>query len=380
MLAYKGIIIRVKPNASQRDSLERHFGGNRWLWNYFLNKRCKEYQANKQSSNYYRDAAELTKLKHSGEFPWLYETSTKSQQRTLKNLDDAYKRFFKGQTRFPRFKSKRHDQAFTLSGRISVRGKRVCFPMFQNGLKFNRNLPAFDKINNVTIKKTSSGLYYAVLSVEVEVSALPAAGQNAGIDLGLTDFAVFSTGKRIKAPKHFRKQQAALKRAQQHLSRKKKGSKRREEQRKKVARIHEQIANARKDFHHKASAFAVKHFDVIAVESLAVENMLKNRFLAKSISDAGWSRFIRMIDHKAACYGREVIKVDRFYPSSKACGSCGHIHQGLRLDSRMWTCTSCGVEHDRDLNASRNILREGLKLLSERQSPSTGVEGVSACA
>jgi putative transposase len=376
----KGIVIRVKPTASQRAKLTQHFGCNRFLWNYFLNKRRTEYQENKQGSSYYRDAAELTKLKQQPEYAWMYETSVNSQQRTLKNLDDAYKRFFKGKARFPRFKSKRHDQAFTLAGGISVKGKRVCIPKFPEGLKFNRALPAYTKVNSVTVRKTASGLYYVILSVEADVQPMPANDNQVGIDLGLTDFAVFSNGKRIKAPKLFRKQQAALRRAQQHLSRKKKGSKRRDKQRIKVARIQEQIANARKDFLHKASAFAVKNFGAIAIEDLAVKNMVKNRSLSKSISDAGWGQFTTMLEYKAAWYGRELVKVGRFYPSSKSCGECGFIHQGLRLDERKWACPGCGAEHDRDHNASQNILREGLKQLSERQSPSTVLERASACA
>ncbi len=184
--------------------------------------------------------------------------------------------------------------------------------------------------------------------------------------------AVFSTGKRIKAPKHFRRLQGRLKQAQQHLSRKVKGSKRRDVQRRKVAAIHRQITNARKDTLHKASAFAVRNHDVIAVESLAISNMLKNRSLALSISDAGWGEFVRQLEYKAKWTGRKVLKVGRFYPSSKACSGCGWIHQGLKLSERVWTCQQCGANHDRDLNAATNILTEALK--SERLAPITDVE------
>jgi putative transposase len=164
MKVKKGIVIRVKPNTQQRELLAKHFGANRWLWNYFLNKRRTEYTENKLSSTYVRDCAELTKLKQSGEYLWLYEVSTKSQQRTLKHLDDTYKRFFKGNAKFPRFKSKRHDQSFAVAGDIKIKNNRVILPKFPKGLKFNRELPAFTKINNITIRKTASGKYYAVLS------------------------------------------------------------------------------------------------------------------------------------------------------------------------------------------------------------------------
>ena len=374
MIVKKGIMIRVKPNAAQRELLAKHFGANRWLWNYFLNKRKTEYAENKLSSTYIRDCAELTKLKQSDEYKWLYEVSVGSQQRTLKHLDDAYKRFFKGKAKFPKFKSKRHEQVFTLANRIKIKGNRICFQKFRDGLKFNRTLPAFTKINSITVRKTASGKYYAILSVEAEVFEKPKTGKSVGIDLGLADFAVFSNGKRIKAPKHFCQQQAALKRAQQHLSRKQKGSKRREKQRIKVARIHEQIANARRDFLHKASAFAVENFDVICVEDLAVKNLMQNRKLSKAIGDASWSAFLTMLAYKAEWYEKALVKVGRFYPSSKACHTCGWINQGLRLDQREWMCPHCGAVHDRDLNAAKNILVEGLKQLSARQSPSTIAE------
>ena len=363
MKANMGILIRLKPNATQRQSLERHFGSNRWLWNHFLDKRRTEYQESKKGSTYLKDAAALTKLKHDGGHDWLNEVSVASLQRTLKHLDDAYKRFFKGKARFPNFKSKKSEQSYTLAGGIRIDGKRLIIPKFQEGLKFNRSLPDIDKINNVTIRRVASGKYYACLSVEAERSGLTTTRREIGIDMGLTDFAVFSDRKRIKAPKLFRKQQAALKRAQQHLSRKKKGSKRREIQKLKVARIHERIANARKDFLHKASSDVIRHYDTICVESLAVRNMMRNRSLAKSIADASWSRFLELLGYKAEWYGRKLVNVGRFYPSSKTCGECGFIHQGLRLIDREWTCPKCGAKLDRDVNAAGNILREGKREL-----------------
>lgn len=378
MIVNKGIVIRIKPNASQRVKLAQHFGCNRFLWNYFLSTRIAEYQADKTGSSYYRDAAELTKLKNTPEFSWLYDASIGSEQRTLKNLDDAYRRFFKGKARFPRFKAKKAEQSFTVCGKLAIKGKRVYIPKFPEGLRFNRDLPDFTKINNVTIKQTASGKYYAVLGVEAEATQLPDNGKQVGVDLGLVNFAVFSNGKRIKAPKHFRRQQAALKRAQQHLARKKKGSKRRELQRIKVAGIHEKIANSRKDFLHKTSAFAVRHFGFIGVEDLNVKGMVRNRSLAKSISDASWGEFLRMLEYKCQWYGRELVKVGRFYPSSKSCSECGFVVQSLPLAIREWKCHECEATHDRDLNAAINVLREAIKW--QRQSAITDVESLSVCA
>lgn len=358
-----GIVIRIKPNKGQRELLEKHFGANRWLYNHFLDRRKKQYQETKKGSTYNQDAAALTKLKHDGEHEWLNEISVASLQRTLRHLDTAYKNFFKKRAKFPNFKSKKNDQSFTLSGSVKIKGKRISFVNFKEGIKFNRDLPATDKINNLTVKRTASGKYYAVLSIESNKSVLPKTEKDVGIDLGLKDFAVFSTGYKISHPKFFRRQQANLKRHQQHLSRKKKGSKRREKQRKKVARIHERIANARRDFLHKASMYAVKNFDMIYVEDLAVKNMMRNRCLSKSIADSGWSEFLRMLEYKAKWYGKKLVKADRFYPSSKTCSHCGFIHQGLRLNDRVWTCPQCGEKLDRDLNASVNILQEGKRNL-----------------
>lgn len=365
------IVMMLKPNARQRKMLAQHFGQQRFIYNYFLSKRQRDYKENKLRSSYFKDCRTLTVLK--SDLPWLYEASTNSQQRTLKNLDDAFKRFFKGNGEYPRFKKKMAEQSFTARGKeIKVDANRLKITKFMEGIRFNRKVPSFKRILSVTVRQATAGHYYAAISVVFDKKPLPTTGKQTGIDLGLTDLAVFSTGKRIKAPKHFRRLQGQLKQAQQHLSRKVKGSKRRTKQRMKVAAIHRQIANARKDTLHKASAFAIKNHDVIAVESLAVSNMLKNRSLSKSISDAGWGEFVRQLEYKAKWYGRKVIKVGRFYPSSKACSGCGWIHQGLKLSDRVWNCQQCGMNHDRDLNAALNILSEALK--SERQPSITGVE------
>ncbi len=368
MKANKGIKIRVKPNAKQRQKLAEHFGANRWLWNYFLGKRIKEYREMKTGSTFFKDCKELTKLR--AQHDWLADISCASQQRTLKNLDDTYKRFFKKKADFPRFKAKKANQSFVLAGGISIKDNRAIFPKFQEGLKFNRSLPQFDKINNVSIKLTASGKYYVILSVETTVAAQPKTGKQIGLDLGLKDFAVLSNGKRIKPLKAFAEKQKELKRAQQHLARKVKGSNRYNKQRKKVAAIHEKIANSRNNHLHHASSFVVTNFDLIAVEDLAIKNLLKNHCLAKAISDAGWSEFLRMLDYKSKWYGKELVKVGRFFPSSKTCNSCGVINQGLQLSDRVWDCAHCGVKVDRDLNASLNILQEGIREISERLSSS----------
>lgn len=364
----KGVKIRIKPNAKQRAKLKRHFDANRWVWNWFLGERIKGYQDMKIGSTYNKDAKKLTGLR--AERPWLAEVSCASQQRTLKHLDDAYKRFFKRKASFPRFKSKRDDQAFTLAGTIRVSEQKIYFPKFSEGLNFKRDLPEFTKINNITIKKTASGKYYAVLSVVSSVIEAPKTGVSVGLDLGLKDFAVLSNGKRIKPLKAFVTKQKELKRAQQHLGRKVKGSARYNKQRIKAAAIHEKITNSRNNHLHQASSFVVTNFDTIAVEDLAIKNLVKNHNLAKAISDAGWARFLEMLEYKAMWKGKVLVKVGRFYPSSKTCNSCGAINQGLQLSQRTWKCVQCEAMVDRDLNAALNILQEGIREISERLPPS----------
>ncbi len=362
MRVNKGIRIRINPNESQQQKLREHFGANRWLWNHFLAKRIKEYQEMQKGSTYNKDAAELTKLRAVN--PWLSQTSCNSQQRTLKHLDDAFRRFFKKKAGYPNFKKKSAEQAFTLAGGIRLEENKIYIPKFQEGLKFNRKLPEFAKINNVTLRHTASGKYYLTLSVEADIESLSITNKDVGIDLGLKDFAVMSNGRRIKRLPATNK----LKRAQQHLSRKVKGSNRYNKQRQKVAEVHEKITNSRNNFLHKASAGVVNNFDLIVVEDLVIKNLIKNHNLARAISEASWGEFLNQLDYKSAWYGKKFIKVDRFYPSSKTCSDCGWTNQDLTLKNRQWVCGGCGIEHDRDLNASINILCEGRKLNSERLS------------
>lgn len=364
MRVNKGIVIRINPSAQQVSLLDKHLNVNRWVWNYFLGKRIKEYQEMQASSTYNKDAKQLTALR--AEHDWLREISCASQQRTLKNLDDAYKRFFKKKAGFPNFKAKKNEQSFSLSGGVVISSKRVKLPKFCEGVKFNRELPAYDKINTLTIKKTASGKYYAILSVEANIEPKEKTDKEIGIDLGIKDFAVMSNGKKIKAHKASTK----LKRLQQHLSRKKKGSNRFNKQRLKLAAAYEKIANSRNDFLNKASASVVNNFDLIAIEDLAIKNMVKNHKLARVISEASWGTFIRQLEYKSAWYGKELVKVDRWYPSTKACNCCGWINQSLTLKDRQWVCSGCGAKHNRDINAAVNILREGKRIISERLSPS----------
>ncbi len=352
--------MRLKPNKRQQKVLESHFGANRWLWNHFLAKRKGEYQNGQKGSTYFQDCLELTKLKHDGEHDWLNETSVASLQRTLKHLDSAFRSFFKRNAGFPKFKSKKKgNKTFTFSGDTLIKCKRLVIPKFKEGIRFNRTIPEFSKLNNVTICCTPSGKYYASLSVECEVKMYPKTKIEAGMDLGLKTFAIFSDGNKIASPKFTARYSNELKLAQQHLSRKKIGSNRRDKQRIKVAMVHEKIANSRANFLHQASSTAVKQYDVLYLEDLAVKNLARNKSLAKSISDSSWAQFIFNLSYKALWYGKEARKIGRFYPSSKTCAHCGFINQDLKLSDREWECPRCAKVLDRDLNAAINILAEG---------------------
>lgn len=361
----KGIKIQIKPNDSQCQKIAQHFGANRWLWNYFLDKRKDEYKETKKSSTFKRDSVHLTKLR--AEINWLTEVSCGSQQRTLRQLDNTYNRFFKKIGRLPKFKSKKRQQSFALAGGIKIKGNRIYLAKFRDGLKFNRSLPPYNKVNSVTIKQTASGKYYAILSVEADTQPKLQTGQDTGLDLGIKDFIVMSGGTRLDSLPATNK----LKRMQQHLSRKKKGSGRFNKQCQKLALAHEKIANSREAFLHKISSDITRDFDFIAVEDLTVKNLMKNHVLAKAIAHASWGEFVRQLEYKSLWYGKKFIKVGRFYPSSKTCSDCGWVNQDLTLKDRQWVCGGCSVEHDRDINAARNILREG-KLISGRLSPNNG--------
>ncbi len=364
---HKGIVIRIRPNEKQRQRLAMHFGVNRWVWNYFLGKRIKEYKDSKISGSYLKDCKELTALKK--EHAWLFDASISSKNRTLRSLNEAYKNFYSKRAKFPSFKTKKRNQSFSLSSPdIKFKQNKVCFPRFAEGIKFNRKLPPYTKINSITIKQTPSGKYYAVLNVKSKTVLLKKTRKKIGIDLGIKDFAVLSNGERIKPLQQSKK----LKRAQQHLSRKLKGSNRFEKQRQKTALVHEKIANSRKNFLHQVSKHVVINYDFIAIETLVVRNMVKNPTLARVISEASWGEFIRQLEYKASWYGKELVKVGRFYPSTKTCNSCGIINQTLTLKERNWVC-DCGVSLDRDINAAKNILQEG-KRISGRLSPNTNVE------
>lgn len=364
MIKNKTYKLRIFPTAEQEILLAKHFGCTRFVYNHFLNERKEQYQKDKKSDNYYAQAKSLTGIKKKAETEWLKEVNSQTLQFALRSLDTAFLNFFRGNAQFPKFKSRKHKNAFTIPQFGTVSNGMLHIPKFKAGIKIKLHRELVGKIGKMSISKTPTGKYYVSIFTEQVIDELPKTGKQVGIDLGLKDFVITSDNKKFKNNRYTKKYAKQLKKAQQHLSRKRKGSNGFEKQKLKVAKIHEKIASCRLDTLHKVSYRLVSQFDLIVVEDLNVKGMIKNHKLSKHIADASWGNFVTLLQYKCDWYGKELVKVNRFYPSSKTCGDCGWINQELRLSDREWTCNSCGVVHDRDINASKNILKEGLKNIS----------------
>jgi putative transposase len=352
---------RIYPTAKQEQNLARHFGHSRFVYNYFLNQRKEQYQSDKKSDNYYKQAASLTKLKKEEGTEWLKEVNSQTLQFALKSLDSAYTNFFRGNAKFPRFKSRRHKNSFTIPQFGRIDDGKLNIPKFKEGIKIKIHRELKGKIGKMSITRTPTGKYFVSIFTEQEIEQLTKTDKVLGIDLGLKDFVITSDNKKFKNNRYTKKYARELKKAQQHLSRKQKGSNGFEKQKLKVAKIHENISNSRLDALHKVSKELIDENQIICIEDLNVKGMIKNRKLSKHIADASWGNFVNLLQYKADWYGREVVKINRWYPSSKTCNECGWINQDLNLSGREWTCKN-GHKLDRDLNASQNILKEGLKI------------------
>jgi putative transposase len=355
---------KINPNEDQKVLLNKHFGSIRFIYNHFLNERKREYDTNKQTINYYDNCKSLTELKKQEEYSWLNEINSQSLQVSLKNLDDAYNGFFKKRTKFPKFKSKHTKNSFKVPQGVKLEDGKLKIPKFKEPIDIILHRTFSGTIKQCTISKTPTNEYFVSILVETEHTKLPKTGKSIGIDLGLKDFVITSDGYKYKNNRYTKTYQTALKKAQQHLSRKKKGSNKYKEQKLKVAKLHKKITNSRLDNLHKVSTELITKYDVIFLEDLNIKGMIKNHKLAKHIADASWSNFITLLTYKAEWNDKQIVKIDRFFPSSKTCNYCGYINQNLKLSMREWTCPSCHTKLDRDLNASKNILKEGYKILS----------------
>lgn len=355
---------KLNPNEEQIVLLNKHFGSIRFTYNYFLNERKKEYETNKNTINYYDNARELTNLKKQEEYSWLNEINSQSLQDSLKNLETAYKNFFRFKKGFPKFKSKRSKNSFSVPQSVKLINGKLVIPKFKQPIDLILHRTFNGKIKSCTISKTTTNEYFVSILVETTHSVVPKTGKTIGIDLGLKDFVITSEGYKYKNNRYTKTYANLLKKAQQHLSRKTKGSNRYYKQKLKVAKLHKKIANSRLDNLHKVSTELIKNYDTIILEDLNIKGMIKNHKLSKHISDASWSKFVELLTYKAEWNDKQIVKIDRFFPSSKTCNCCGYINQNLKLDMREWTCPSCNIKLDRDLNASINILNEGYKLIS----------------
>ncbi len=358
--AYK---YRFYPTDEQKQLLARTFGCCRYVYNWALRERTDAYYKRGERLYYEDTAQRLVLLKKQEETSWLDEVSSVPLQQALRNLDRAFRHFFEGRAHYPTFKKKRHPQSATYaSNAFSWDGKSLTLAKMDEPLAivWHRPLPDGCKPSSVTITKDEAERSFVSILLEEDIKAWEVTPKMVGLDLGLKSMVITSDGQTHGNPKFFAKDEKKLAKAQRRLAKKKKGSKNRAKARLKVARLHKKIADRRRDYQHKLSTKIIRENHVVCIESLQVKNMVKNHSLAKAISDVGWSEFVRQLEYKAEWYGRTLVKIDKWYPSSKRCFDCGHILDSLTLDVRAWTCPECGVHHDRDINAAKNILAVGL--------------------
>ena len=354
---------RFYPTPEQENLLRRTLGCTRLVYNHALAVRIEAWKEREERVNYDETSARLTQWKKLEEFNFLNEVSCVPLQQGLKHLQRGFTNFIEGRAKHPRFKRKANGGSaeFTKSG-FRYRNGEVYLAKCKEPLsiRWSRPLPEGATPTTVTVKLTPSNRWYISLRVDIDIEPLPPSESNIGLDLGITSLVALSDGRKVDNPKTFQAKQRKLRKAQKALARKQKGSNNRYKARLKVARIHAEIANARKDHLHKLTTQLMRENQTLAVEDLSVKNMVKNRKLAKAISDAGWGELVQQLEYKAEWYGRELVKVDRWFPSTKRCSSCGHTMEKMPLSVREWDCPECGAHHDRDTNAALNILAAGL--------------------
>lgn len=351
---------RIYPNEAQKVLLNKHIGASRFIFNLALETKTTAYAGSGVNLSCFDLIKQIPDLKK--ECEWLKEVNSQSLQAPIRNLDNAFTRFYKGQGNFPKYKSKwKGKQSFHIPQNVKVEDGRLVIPKFKKkGIKINLHRPLEGTIKSATISRTPTGKYFVSILVETGKECLLKSKiekeTTVGVDLGIKDFLITSDGEVVDNPKYLRKSESKLKYIQRKYS-KYKGKRTKH----KLAKLHEKVANQRRDFLHKQSSKLVKESHSIAIEDLNVKGMMKNHCLAKSISDVGWSMFTTMLEYKCEWYGVNLLKIGRFEPSSKTCSNCGTVNKELTLKDREWTCKSCNTKHDRDINAAVNIKNFALR-------------------
>ena len=368
---------RIYPNKEQIAFLKEQTGYNGFVYNFFLERAVNLHKYYDIKFNYYEFKKILPLLKKG--FPFLNDANSQSLQASLKDLNTAFHKFFTKQAGFPNFKKKNRYSSIVIPQHFSINGNSLHIPKLKSCIKIKFHRKVYETVKSISISKTTAGKYYVNMLVEKEFYKLPEINKISGIDLGVKDFAIITAGtdktdyKTNKEPnnKYLVKSQKRLIKLSRGLDRKRHKKTKTDKTKpsgnyikfkNRLSKLHEHTANQRKDFLHRLSLKTVNDSQVIAIEDLNIKGMVKSRRLSKSISDAGWSKFVDMLEYKADWYGRNMFKANRFYPSSKTCSNCGYIKQDLRLQDRQWTCPQCGTHHDRDINASINLFLEGLKI------------------
>ena len=355
---YKAFKYRLYPTEPQKELIAKHIGSSRFVFNLALETKNAAYIGAKHNYSAFDLVKQLPELKK--ELPWLKEVNSQSLQQAIQNMDIAFKKFFKGDG-FPKFKSKRKGkQSFSIPQNVIVENDLLIIPKFKEGIKMSLHRPTNGTIKSATISVTPTGKYFVSIlcdtKEEIPTKAPITESTTIGIDLGIKDFAITSEGEVFENPKYLRKAQSKLKYIQRKYS-KYKGKRTKN----KLAKLHEDVVNKRKDFLHKVSTKLIRENQTICLETLAVKNMVKNHNLAQAISDVSWSTFVSMLEYKAEWYGKNILRIGQFAPSSKTCSNCGAINKELQLKDREWTCGSCNTLLDRDVNASINIKNFALK-------------------
>lgn len=358
---------RIYPTKKQIEKLNKHFGATRFVYNFFLNYNNIMYKKLSKPTYYNEWASVLTRMKKVPKYEWLKEINSQVLQQSLKDLDRAFKNFFQRRAKYPKFKRKKNRQTFRVPQHVQLYIKEdntkygyIFVPKLKEGIKVrvHRKLPEEFVIKNATFVKTTTNKYYVSIVVEVpDIHIANTSKEVLGIDLGIKDTVVLSTGEKYTLPK-LTKYEKRLKRLYRQLSRKQKGSKNREKARLRLAKYIEKINNIKNDWIHKTTFKIVNENQVgkIAVESLNIQGMLKNRHLAKHIQWQSWYRFITILEYKAKSAGIELVKIDKFLPSSQTCSVCGYVNKEVKkLSIRKWTRPQCGAAHDRDINAAINV-------------------------